>query len=211
MGKIVSNMLKCFDYITKFVRFVTCNGEDQIMEYQKTKAACNFFLDKAKENGYVLTPMQVIKLVYFAHGYNLAILDRPLIDDHVEAWKFGAVIPSLYHSLKVYGSGVIKAPLLNTDNMYYMDVYCMSPYELYKKYPDSKITFDFLPEEYEVMSAIWDIHKGKSGFELSSYIHQPNTPWTQVWERGGKYVNGAVIDNNLIKQYYIDKISRKHE
>ena len=140
-------MLKCFDYIIKFVRFVVCNQGNQIMEYQKTKAACNFFLDKAKENGYVLTPMQVIKLVYFAHGYNLAILDRPLIDDHVEAWKFGAVIPSLYHSLKIYGSGVIKAPLLNTDNMHYMDVYCMSPYELYKKYPESKITFNFLLEE----------------------------------------------------------------
>lgn len=193
------------------MRFVARKQYKELMEYQRTKAACNFFLDKAKEDGYVLTPMQVIKLVYFAHGYNLAILDKPLIDDHVEAWKFGAVIPSLYHSLKIYGSGVIKAPLLNTDNMHYMDVYCMTPYELYKKYPNSKITFNFLPEEYEVMSAIWGIHKGKSGFELSSYIHQPNTPWTQVWERGGKYVNGAVIDDNLIKQYYINKISKNHE
>lgn len=35
------------------------------------------------------------KLVYFAHGWNLAINQAPLIDDTIEAWPC-PVIPALY-------------------------------------------------------------------------------------------------------------------
>lgn len=201
-----------FDILKKIRNFVAkTNLNREQVEYRKTKAACNYFLDKAKEEGMTLTPMQAIKLVYFAHGYTLAILNHPLIDDHVEAWKFGAVIPSLYHSLKIYGAGVISAPVMDTEGMNYMDILCLSPSELFKKYPKSKIEYNFEEKENEVLAAVWEVYKGKSGFQLSAYIHQPDTPWTQVWESVGQYSKGAVISDDLIKSYYVAQISPKHE
>src|ERR1700689_5397887 len=51
-----------------------------------------------------LSPMKVQKLVYFAHGWYLALTGgRPMINEPVEAWKFGPVVPSLYYELKKYG------------------------------------------------------------------------------------------------------------
>jgi uncharacterized phage-associated protein len=40
----------------------------------------------------------------------LAINKEPLIDERVEAWNYGPVIPSLYHEFKNFGSGAITLP-----------------------------------------------------------------------------------------------------
>ena len=80
------------------------------MSYQST-AIANYFLDLAKASGKKLDPMQIQKLVYFAHGWNLAFTATPLINDRIEAWDFGPVVHNLHHVLKVWGSGKIEGPL----------------------------------------------------------------------------------------------------
>ena len=72
------------------------------------KAIANYFLDKADEESISLTPMKIIKLVYIAHGWYLALTDKPLIKDYVEAWTYGPVIPDLYHEFKKYGNRPIQ-------------------------------------------------------------------------------------------------------
>ena len=47
-----------------------------------------------------ITPLQVIKMAHIAHGYSLAIHNEPLVDEAVEAWKYGPVVPSLYYRAK---------------------------------------------------------------------------------------------------------------
>ena len=185
------------------MKFVTCNRENQIMEYQQTKAACNFFLGKAKSEGTYLTPMKAIKLVYIAHGYTLALLNHPLIDDHVEVWRFGAVIPSLYHELKIYGSGRIKFLILDGSNVDKLDLVVLSESELQRKYAGSEITYDFNNDEKELMEAVWEVYKSKDGIQLSELIHLPNTPWDIIWnQKGGKYERGAIIPEEIIKRHY---------
>lgn len=177
------------------------------MRYQRTKAACNYFINKARSEGLSLTPMQAIKLVYFAHGYCLGLLNHPLIDDHVEAWKFGAVIPSLYHALKKYGSMGIRAPILDDSVFNDWEWNSIPEEELAQKCPSAIISYNFSSEEFDVLDGVWEVYKGKTGIELSSYIHKPDTPWTQVWENGGKYWHGATISDELIKDYYKKKIA----
>jgi uncharacterized phage-associated protein len=75
------------------------------------RAVANEFLRLAEEDGRALTPLQIIKLVYIAHGWMLALYQRPLITDCVEAWKYGPVIPQLYHDVNRYGAGSITGPL----------------------------------------------------------------------------------------------------
>ena len=43
------------------------------------------------------TPMHVIKLVYLAHGWMLGFTSRALINEAVEAWTYGPVVPSTYY------------------------------------------------------------------------------------------------------------------
>ena len=52
----------------------------------------------------MVSPMKLQKLVYFAHGWHLAIHNRPLVNEQVEAWKFGPVFSDLYHQIKSFGN-----------------------------------------------------------------------------------------------------------
>lgn len=59
------------------------------------KAIANFFIDRHKRHG--ISPLKLQKLIYMAHGWHLALLDKPLVEDEApEAWKFGPVFASVY-------------------------------------------------------------------------------------------------------------------
>ena len=72
-------------------------------------AIANYFLERAEREP--ITQMKVQKLVYFAHGWHLGITQKPLINEQVEAWPYGPVIPSLYQDLKRWGADPITEPI----------------------------------------------------------------------------------------------------
>ncbi len=63
-------------------------------------AVANFFLSKSDE----ITQMQLHKLLYYAHGWYLAVVGKPLLNEMIGAWKHGPVVPSLYYDLKKFGA-----------------------------------------------------------------------------------------------------------
>lgn len=72
-----------------------------------SRTIANHFIALAEIEGRTITPMTIQKLVYLAHGWSLGLFDEPLIDDTVEAWEYGPVIPSLYNAFKKYGNNPI--------------------------------------------------------------------------------------------------------
>lgn len=70
-----------------------------------------YFLAKADEDaGDVMSNLKLQKLVYYAQGFSLALFDKPLFSERIEAWVHGPVIPALYHEYKGYGAGAIPPP-----------------------------------------------------------------------------------------------------
>ena len=66
-------------------------------------AIANYFVRKGLSDtvGEKLTLLRLVKYVYIAYGFSLALIDKSIINDRfdrVEAWKYGPVIPSVYHS-----------------------------------------------------------------------------------------------------------------
>ena len=51
--------------------------------------------------------LKLQKLLYYAQGVSLALHEQPLFSEHIEAWQHGPVVPSVYHALKVFGSGAV--------------------------------------------------------------------------------------------------------
>jgi uncharacterized phage-associated protein len=142
-----------------------------------SKAVANVFisLSKGDRDRKYLTNMQIQKLVYIAHGFNLAALGEPLFRDRVYAWQFGPVIPSLYDALKEYGSGEVK--------------HALSAYT-----PQIKTN----SREWKVIKSVWDGYGQFSGPKLSSMTHKPGTPWADVWMPG----THKEIPNDTIRHYY---------
>ena len=140
------------------------------------KQVAEYMLYLADKDKRVLTPMQILKLVYIAHGWQLGINSRPLVNESVEAWQYGPVIPSLYHQYKKYGSRPIEES------------------------PDNRPP-GFDETEQGVIEQVWNSYGHWSGLKLSSLTHEPNTPWSITVERSGM---GSIISNDLIEEYYRD-------
>ena len=124
-----------------------------------------------------MTHMKLQKLIYIAHGCYLALNDgEKLIIDEIQAWKYGPVIPYLYHILKPYGNEALPKRVLDD-------------------YVSSNIENDDIKA---LLQKIWDIYKEHSGTELSTLTHQENSPWSKTY-------NGSVnkpIDDKEITNYY---------
>ncbi len=168
-------------------------------QYIKSRQIFNYLFEKAKQEGIPLTPMKAIKLVYFCHAWYLGFNSIPLLNEPVQAWKYGAVIPSLYHDLKIYGAGEIKYPILKNQEEHYLDIYLNNDKVIDKveKISTKSLTND----ELKVIDSVWNGYKYLNAAQLSGIMHRPGTPWYQIWQNGN-CPKGAVIPNDMIKEYY---------
>ncbi len=127
------------------------------------------------------TPMHIIKLVYLAHGWLLGFEETPLIHEYVEAWKYGPVIPSLYHKYKIWGSEPIEGEVVDMSKR--MDA-------------DQASLIEWVKGTYTELG----------GIQLSTLTHQPGTPWDITIQKDGE---GAIIPDELIQKHFSD-LSNKY-
>ena len=139
-----------------------------------SRQIANWFIDAANEQGNVLTPMQLLKLVYIAHGWMLGLYGRPLIGDKIEAWKYGPVIPRLYHAIK----HCKDRPVTNH----------ITAEEL-----------EFAEIETDLLKQVYEAYGTESGIELSRLTHMKGTPWELVYEPQYTHIP---ISNDIIEQHY---------
>lgn len=157
------------------------------MSYNASTVA-NHFLAKASAEGVPLTPMQLIKLVYIAHGWHLGYFKRPLINEDIHAWKFGPVIDSIYHQVKSFGN---------------------SPVTQFLQMPVGAPPVVEDPNSRALLDNVWASYRQYNGLQLSTMTHQPNTPWDLTWNgKGGKFQRSAVIPDAIIQQHYEQLINR---
>ena len=69
-----------------------------------------FLAQMDEEAGDLISNLKLQKLVYYAQGFALALLGRPLFPERIEAWTYGPVVSELYHEYRGYGSDPIPQP-----------------------------------------------------------------------------------------------------
>ena len=158
---------------------------DQIVTYHPL-AIANYFIKHSFNTGMDLTPMKLMKLVYISHGWNLGFTSEPLISQHVEAWKYGPVISSVYKSFKEFGRNQISTMKGDVNGVY----------------PEVKDDFTI-----KLLERVINVYGEMSGVKLSALTHKTDTPWDIVWNKqGGKNIPHSIINNGIINKYYKDKI-----
>lgn len=172
----------------------------------KSKQVFNYIFAKAQAEGIPLTPMKAIKLVYFAHAWTLGFTGKPLLDEPIQAWRYGAVVTSLYHDLKLYGSGDIKHSIVRNQQDYIIPLLT----EVYDTIPPKEtINCDNINKnETDIIDSVWNAYKGMTAAGLSNIMHQAGTPWSETYQNGA-CGSHAVISNELIKRHYQDKINKE--
>lgn len=138
-----------------------------------SRAVANYLLKRAREKGGGLTPLQLIKLVYIAHGWTLGLLGRPLLEDDVEAWQYGPVIRRLYGAV-AGGREPIRRPL-----------------------PGGEAEFEL--DTQNILDQVFEKYGKFDGLTLSQMTHKAGTPWYKTWSALGK---NAVIPQDLIRNHF---------
>ena len=156
------------------------------MEPYNAIAVANYFIDRAKAASSALTPMKLQKLIYFAHGWHIAIYGEPLINEEMQAWDYGPVVSSVYHEFKNYGSTPIDKYATDFD-LHTLEI--ITP-----RIPlDDKRTIALIDK-------VGDVYEKYNGIQLSNLTHEPTSAWSIVRKSAGNAGMRSVgIPNSAIK------------
>jgi len=100
-----------------------------------------------------LTNLKLQKLLYFAQAVSLSLKGQPLFNEKIEAWKFGPVVPDVYHALKEFGSGPVAIAAVGQEL-------------------DSEAT--------SLLEDVWSVYGKFSAHELVNITHN-HLPWKEIY------------------------------
>jgi len=116
-----------------------------------------------------LTHMRLQKLLYYVQGWHLAMHEKPIFNDEIEAWAHGPVVRSVYDQFKHFDN---KPIILDEATS-----------------PKSKIGRG----ESDFVASVWEAYKGYSAWSLRQMTHN-ESPWKNA--RGG--LDAAAKSTNKI-------------
>lgn len=145
-----------------------------------SRHVANVIIDTANEMGREVSIMRLLKLAYMAHGWNLALHKEPLVNDYVQAWRYGPVIPSIYFSFRPHG------------------IYNLPRIEL----PHEPETEDYV---HILIRRVHITYENMNDARLSRLTHIEGGPWHTCYKPG---IHGIIIPNELIEEHFSGKIRR---
>jgi uncharacterized phage-associated protein len=145
----------------------------------------NSLLERSfKEGRNDISPMKAQKLLFYTHGWHLAITGEPAIDQPFEVWRYGPVVGQIYHGLKGFGSEKITKYLTEFD------------------FTTQRETAYVVNKErthlYDALDIAWEKYVGISATSLSAMTHEEGSPWAIAKTQGI-----ATIPNDYIREYFV--------
>ncbi|MDR0911833.1 MAG: DUF4065 domain-containing protein [Methanobrevibacter sp.] len=157
--------------------------------WYNSSTIASYFIRKSEKIGKDISILKVIKLVYIAHGWKLALDNTPLINDEIQAWKYGPVMPELFNLLnkeednKKTSSAKISDPNIIAQSLIMEDKDILLLNRVFIKY------MDFSDEE------------------ISELCHEKDTPWNKIYNNGKG--RNEVISDKETSQYYKTQITKE--
>ncbi|WKM72881.1 DUF4065 domain-containing protein [Klebsiella oxytoca] len=119
----------------------------------------DYFLSRCdEESGDTISNLKLQKLVYYAQGFSLVLLEKPLFGEKIEAWMHGPVVPDLYRHFRQYGNCALPTP---------------------EQLDLSKYT----EEEIELLDEVYKVYGQFSAWKLRNMTHE-ELPWRQTYIEG---------------------------
>ncbi len=157
----------------------------------------NYLLEKSwkkqeEDKNFSVGTVKLNKLVFITFGFLSHFCDRYLFSEEIEAWRYGPVIPSLYHEFKHFGKEPIGQGSYATfqrENELDFSIDIVAPLVDEKK------------EDGEVLRRIDDVFDSYGpldAFTLVDITHKVETPWSVTYDG----TRNKAIDKKVIKIFY---------
>lgn len=149
------------------------------------RAVANVMIEKGIKAGDPLTPLQIIKLTYLCQAWMLAMFERPMFRQKVEAWEYGPVVADVYHGLKENRRFPVN-------------------------YPMAAPSQSFDEDEKHILNEVYRVYGDWSGGKLSRLTHKPGSPWYTTKQKDplSRHVE---INIEEIRKYYAAILSESEK
>lgn len=147
------------------------------------RAVANKILDVSDELNIALGNLALNKILFFAHSEILISHGHPLVSVPFEAWRYGPVLPSVYHEFKQHSDSPITTRATRLDRLTGKRV-------LARWKSDEDI-------DQEIIRMVGFYGRMKPG-QLVDLSHEPGGPWDLVWNADNNYKYGMTITDDLI-------------
>lgn len=149
-----------------------------MMAPYKAQQIAEWFIAWAEYNDVKITRLKLLKLIYFAQGYSLAILEYPLFDEVIQAWEHGPVVKEVWTSIR-------EKDISDKDfEVDYIDDF------------DFEV---FSDEENQLLADVWATFGDKHAKHLEKITHL-ESPWIDAWEDGKS--SDVTIYQDVLEEYY---------
>ncbi len=147
------------------------------MNYSVLDIANKIIANTDANQGEIISNLKLQKMLYYMQGFFIAVFDKKLFENELEAWQYGPVVKEMYYHFKDFGSGAItlkdNAEILTLTN------------------EENKL-FNEVMVEYGQFSAI----------KLMNMTHE-ELPWKKVFNENPQ----GVIPYDLLKEYFKTQIT----
>ena len=141
----------------------------------------NFFLARAEDEGRPMCEAKLNRLACLAYGWVLAMTDRHLFAERIQAWKVGPVVPTLHHEFKSFGRSPITGRSWQAD------------------FDSWDIFTPEIPEDDRrtraILDRVWTAHRGLSATELGHLTREPGSPWARAFRDG--FPDACLADDHV--------------
>ena len=156
-------------------------------------AVANYFLSKENHN---ISNLKLNKLIYISFGWVAGYYEYYLFEERIEAWRFGPVVPSIYHQFKVHGKDVIKDKAIKVtyddSGEGYVDL--KEP-----EIEDSNLSEDSKRNLKSFLDDVYKDYQKLKPFELVKLTHGNLTPWSRTYKID---YSKREIPKYMIYEYY---------
>lgn len=142
------------------------------MAYDVNEIAKKIISKVDLDAGDAMTNLKLQKLLYYMQGFHLAMFDKPLFDNEIEAWMYGPVVPAVYENYSPQGKN-----LLYNEEGY-------TPIQLQD-------------EEEDLFNQVYEAYGQFSAVKLMNMTHD-ETPWKSVEIGKGNIISHKLLKDYFI-------------
>lgn len=147
------------------------------MNYPVIEIANKIIANTDSNQGETISNLKLQKLLYYMQGFFIAVFDKKLFDDTIEAWQYGPVVRNAYLHFKDFGSNSISLP---------------AETEVINMTSEEEVLFKEVMEEYGQFSAV----------KLMNMTHD-ELPWKKTFHKNPQ----GEITYDLLREYFKTQIT----
>ncbi len=156
----------------------------------------NYIIEYSNNKNYEINNLKLQKLLYFVNVRNIVENDVELFSEKMEKWKYGPVVPSVYHEYKRFGAFTIpSSDIVNEYIEFSTDSFANLTDIKIEEYNRNKISNTYIIEDTV------DKLSNLSAFQLVDITHT-HDPWKKDENHIMHGIQGIKYTNEEIKTYF---------